>query len=372
MHRPLLAALLTGALAVTVTVLGVGTTTLFGYGGEGLALPVTLPSQSEQAAWKFSGQQLANQEPAAIDCPRGQTVWISGTGQPGIAVMLLVDERIVGGSSADSTGYWRIPLIMNEPSGSYPVRVVERETWELQAELVCLVGSQSGTGAPSTATVPRGSMAPTDIVTPHPQGLTPTSTAPIIASQPTGSAAPQASATPRPQLPTTTSTTKPASTATPSSSPIPGTTVLTTATARPSATSSPRPTLDPQDLITPSATAVAGVADRLRIFEVMAGDPESLETDDPMYGYIEIRSKGGDPIDLKGWQLVNQSRPDRPVFTFPDLLLPSNGSVTVMPDTGASTSEILYWGVKQIVWETGDRLVLRTPQGLDALTVTVP
>lgn len=299
---------------------------------------------------------LPDGRPAPLDCPRGQTVWIVGDGHPGQAVLVLVAGRVVGGGNADSTGRWQIPLTMNEPPGSYVVQVVDRETRQPQAEHVCLVGPEAGASTQPAASAPASGVAPKASATPRLTGPKPTATMPQ-------------------RTPTILARTPPM-TVEATSSPTPGAAAGVEPSAPPnripSATLTARPTTDPRDLITPSPTAVAGVADRLSIAEVMAGDPESLEEGPPDYGYVEIRLASGDPVDLTGWQLANLTHPARPTFTFPNLLLSGNGAITVLPDSGASTDELIYWGIEQIVWESGTHLALRTPQGVDALTVAIP
>lgn len=308
-------------------------------------------------------QRLAHQGLAQIDCPRGQTVWIVGAGEPDRAVLVMVEGRVVGGAQVDRAGRWRVPLVMNEPSGSYLIRVVDRDTHALQSELICLVGPQAAAGEPPTATMVASHTATVAATSPGAAGQAPTT---LLRTPTTLATAITAISRPS-ETPVITATPQQTATATRATATRP-----TNPTSAPSATATPQPTSDPRRLITPSPTAVAGVADRLYVAEVMAGDPESLATGSPVYGFVELRARVGDAIDLQGWQLLNLTQPTRPTFTFPALRLLGGGAVIVMPDSGVSNAEFLYWGIDQIVWESGDRLALRTPQGLDALTIAVP
>lgn len=273
-----------------------------------------------------------------LDCPRGQAVWLEGEGRPYTGLLILLRGRAVGGGSVGADGRWRLPLQVDEPQGIYPGAVVERADRSELLRFTCYVDRPIADEPPT----PTGSIAParTAAATPSPT-LTATRTPP-----PEATAASQPSPTP-----------------TASPSPSPSTTATRTATA--TATATPVP---PEQLVSPTATSLAGVADKLRFGDVGVSDPSTSGS----YGYAEIISSATTVIDLTGWQLVNQSRPSLPSFSFPPHQLIARGSVSVILGQGTSTDDTLYWAVDQPIWFTGDTLALRTPQGATVKTVVVP
>lgn len=287
------------------------------------------------AAWR-EGALAA--EALRLDCPRAQTVWIAGEGRPYTALLILLRGRAVGGGSVGADGRWRLPLQVDEPPGIYAGAVVERADRSELLRFTCYVDRPIADEPPT----PTSSIAParTATATPSPTVTATRSPAPEV------TAAAQAS---------------PTHTASPS--PSPSTTATRTATS--TATTTPVP---PEQLVSPTATSLAGVADKLRFGDVGVSDPGTSGS----YGYAEIISSATTVIDLTGWQLVNQSRSGLPSFSFPPYQLIAKGSVSIILGQGTSTSDTLYWVVDQPIWFSGDTLALRTPQGTTVKTVVVP
>lgn len=75
---------------------------------------------------------------------------------------------------------------------------------------------------------------------------------------------------------------------------------------------------------------------------------------------IVIRRLGEGDLDLLGWQLVDEQG-NR--YTFPELVLAPGGQVNLNSRPGTSTVTDLFWGADKPVWEAGERVIIRDPQG---------
>lgn len=78
--------------------------------------------------------------------------------------------------------------------------------------------------------------------------------------------------------------------------------------------------------------------------------------------WVELKNTSGGPLDLTGWTLSDS---DSNTYTFPEgFTLPASESVTVHSGSGSDTTNHLYWGASQPVWQNGgDRIVVRNQQG---------
>jgi len=75
---------------------------------------------------------------------------------------------------------------------------------------------------------------------------------------------------------------------------------------------------------------------------------------------IVIRYNGEGELGLSGWQLQDSQNN---TFTFPQLVLYTNGAVQVHTATGTDTVVDLYWGQREAVWQSGETAHLFDPQG---------
>ncbi len=75
---------------------------------------------------------------------------------------------------------------------------------------------------------------------------------------------------------------------------------------------------------------------------------------------IVIRYGGEGDLGLAGWQLKDSQNN---TYTFPQLVLYTNGAVQVHTATGTDTVVDLYWGQREAVWESGETANLYDPQG---------
>ncbi len=75
---------------------------------------------------------------AALRCASGDLVELSGKARPHIALLVLFDDRPVGGGASDQTGAFRIVLrIGTERPGQHEIVVQERERAVVVAEYLC-------------------------------------------------------------------------------------------------------------------------------------------------------------------------------------------------------------------------------------------
>jgi len=75
---------------------------------------------------------------------------------------------------------------------------------------------------------------------------------------------------------------------------------------------------------------------------------------------IVIRYTGEGDLELAGWQLKDSQNN---TYTFPQLVLYTNGAVQVHTATGTDTVVDLYWGQREAVWQSGETANLYDPQG---------
>jgi len=84
---------------------------------------------------------------------------------------------------------------------------------------------------------------------------------------------------------------------------------------------------------------------------------------------ILVRYSGEGELDLAGWHLEDE---DKKVYIFPRLTLYPSGAVQVHTNAGQDTVVDLYWGLRQSVWESGEKATLVDPQGTKRATYQVP
>ena len=281
-------------------------------------------------------------QPAALPCPRQQTVVLSGSNAPPLqGLIVLFAGQVVGGGFSDPVGNWRIPLRANEPPGIYPVEVRLRSNQQLLASLLCYVD------VPLPATV---TSLPTATAI-----VRPTTALPAI---PTATAS-----VPSPTRPTATPTT-----------PLIGTptaTGQTNGTPTAAATALPMtPTATPAR--TPTATTTLEPVGLAITIEILPYDPNaSASLNDE---FVKLYSEEDNDISIAGWRIVNVSRPERPTFVFPPFIFAPavdiylfTGSGTNNPNTGD-----FYWGRSASVWRTGDIAQLLDAQGRLVSAYQVP
>jgi len=84
---------------------------------------------------------------------------------------------------------------------------------------------------------------------------------------------------------------------------------------------------------------------------------------------VVIQYNGEGELDLTGWHLKDQTGHS---FTFPSFKLFKNGAVQVHTASGTDTAIDLYWDEGQAVWQSGQSVLLTTPEGQAQDSYPVP
>ncbi len=139
--------------------------------------------------------------------------------------------------------------------------------------------------------------------------------------------------------------------------PVPTNTLQPTETLPPSSTAPPSPT--PTASATPTYDGIGPqpVIDAI----IGAGDLADEQ--------VRITRTGNGDLSLAGWRLEDSHGN---VYIFPQLDLYAGGSVTVHTTSGLDTVSDLFWNLKQAVWQSGEKAILRDPQGKVRVTYVVP
>jgi len=84
---------------------------------------------------------------------------------------------------------------------------------------------------------------------------------------------------------------------------------------------------------------------------------------------VVVQYNGEGELDLTGWHLKDAAGHS---FTFPPFKLFKNGAVQVHTAGGTNTAIDLYWGENQAVWQSGQAVLLTTPEGAAQDSYPVP
>ena len=128
------------------------------------------------------------------------------------------------------------------------------------------------------------------------------------------------------------------------------------ATEEAAVTSTPAATARPTVTIPPTATDA-----QVAIRSVRDGGDISAEA-------VEIQNNGA-TVDLQNWTLTDA---DGNEYTFAQQRLFSGGSITLNTRTGTNTPVVLFWGLNEPVWESGDVVTLTDSRGEVQSTFRVP
>jgi len=130
-------------------------------------------------------------------------------------------------------------------------------------------------------------------------------------------------------------------------------------TDEPTATLTPRPS--PTSAFTPSATGPTPTPGLLIQSVQGAGD---LNTE-----RIIFQVNGAGEVNLSGWRIVTESGQE---FLFPQLILRSGGQVSVYTRAGESSVTLLYWGLPQALWQSGDVVLVLDSGGTERSRFEIP
>ncbi|MDY6845792.1 MAG: lamin tail domain-containing protein [Chloroflexota bacterium] len=85
--------------------------------------------------------------------------------------------------------------------------------------------------------------------------------------------------------------------------------------------------------------------------------------------YVEIRNQSEGAVDVSGWQLRDE---DDHIFTFPTLILNTDGAVKILSQKGVDTVIELYWQSDTPIWESGETARLMDDNGNVVATYSIP
>lgn len=85
--------------------------------------------------------------------------------------------------------------------------------------------------------------------------------------------------------------------------------------------------------------------------------------------YVEILNPSESPVNLTNWQLL-ASNGER--FTFPTLILNTDGRIRIFSKAGQNTVLELYWQKERPVWRSGETVQLLNADGLLITNYAIP
>ncbi len=85
--------------------------------------------------------------------------------------------------------------------------------------------------------------------------------------------------------------------------------------------------------------------------------------------YVEILNQSEGPVDLTGWQLLDE---DGHNFEFPTMILESGGALTVHSKPGQNTVIELYWQSETPIWQSGEIVQLQDKNGNLTASYSIP
>ncbi|EMA28918.1 lamin tail domain-containing protein [Haloarcula japonica] len=111
---------------------------------------------------------------------------------------------------------------------------------------------------------------------------------------------------------------------------------------------------------TRTAIADGGTASAVAVADVHA-DAEDNDNENLNDEYITLTNAGDAPVDLSGWTVSDAAGHQ---YTFANLTLDPNASVTLYTGSGTDTGTERYWGRDGAVWNNdGDTVIVRNASG---------
>lgn len=87
---------------------------------------------------------------------------------------------------------------------------------------------------------------------------------------------------------------------------------------------------------------------------------------------VELQQHGQEELSLVGWRLEDEQQNIFLFPQFPQLIIYKNGAVNIYTKAGSNTAIELYWGMEVPVWQSGETVTLKDPQGNVRATYQVP
>ena len=111
------------------------------------------------------------------------------------------------------------------------------------------------------------------------------------------------------------------------------------------------------------AVDVCGSFDDGVVISELEWDPPGPDDDDPTAEYVVIENTAGQPIDIAGWVLRDESTQNRFVFAEAEILEPG-ATITVYSGCGDDQGPGRFWCADSAVWSNGgDTALLQTAEG---------
>lgn len=85
--------------------------------------------------------------------------------------------------------------------------------------------------------------------------------------------------------------------------------------------------------------------------------------------YAHIIYLGDDPLDLQGWKVLKDSQV---IYTFPAFVIYKGGAFNLYTEAGSNTAIDLYIGRDSTLWQSGDVLRIKDPNGTERLNFRIP
>jgi hypothetical protein len=116
----------------------------------------------------------------------------------------------------------------------------------------------------------------------------------------------------------------------------------------------PQPAAVPSTAVSqPNSTAAVAAEGAVQIVSVIGAGNLGVEA-------VVVKYAGGGELDLTGWHLRDSSGNN---YTFPAFKLFKDGAVQVHTASGPNTAIDLFWGQRQSAWQSGQLVLLTTPEG---------
>lgn len=103
----------------------------------------------------------------------------------------------------------------------------------------------------------------------------------------------------------------------------------------------------------PNSTAAAPAEGVVQIVSVIGASNIDAEA-------VVVKYAGEGELDLTGWHLRDSSGHN---YTFPPFKLFKDGAVQVHSADGTNTAIDLFWGQRQAAWQSGQLVLLTSPEG---------
>lgn len=130
-------------------------------------------------------------------------------------------------------------------------------------------------------------------------------------------------------------------------------------------TPEPVPTAVPEEAVLPTPIATQPVGAGEAVVEITAViGPDQLEDE-----AVLLTNSGDAPIALQDWTLLDE---DGHEYRFGQVTLFAGSDLQLNTTSGANGPTVLYWGLSEAIWTSGETVTLQDNNGTTRVTFTVP